>query len=40
VAQDELEMPELIWKAYIEFEIENGENGRVKELYEELLEKS
>ena len=40
VSQDELEMPELVWKSYIEFEIDNGENARVKELYEELLEKS
>ena len=30
-------MPELVWKSYIEFEIENGENLRVKQLYEELI---
>ena len=30
-------MPEFVWKAFIEFEIQNGENLRVKQLYEELL---
>lgn len=33
-------MPELVWKAFIEFEIANGENLRVKQLYEELLQGS
>lgn len=33
-------MPELVWKAFIEFEIANGENLRVKQLYEELLQSS
>ena len=33
-------MPELVWKAFIEFEIQNGENLRVKQLYEELVESS
>jgi crooked neck len=35
-----MEMPELVWKAFIEFEITNGENLRVKQLYEELLQSS
>lgn len=35
-----MEMPELVWKAYIEFEIANGENLRVRNLYEQLLQMS
>jgi len=30
-------MPEAVWKAFIDFEIENQENERVKDLYERLL---
>lgn len=40
IAQEEMEMPELVWKAFIDFEISNGENLKVKQLYEELLENS
>jgi len=40
IQQQEMEMPELVWKEFIEFEISNGENLRVKQLYEELLENS
>ncbi|KAG8978323.1 NineTeen Complex (NTC) component [Tulasnella sp. 427] len=33
-------MPELLWKAYIDFEFEEGERERTRALYERLLEKS
>lgn len=29
-------MPELLWKAYIDFEVEEGERARARELYERL----
>ena len=40
VQQDSLDMPELLWKAYIDFEEEEGEYERTRELYERLLEKT
>ncbi|POR36495.1 Pre-mRNA-splicing factor clf1 [Tolypocladium paradoxum] len=40
VAQRQLDMPELLWKAYIDFEEEEGEYGRARELYERLLDKT
>lgn len=33
-------MPEEVWKSYIEFEIENGENAKVRQLYTLLLDRS
>ncbi|GKT39974.1 pre-mRNA-splicing factor clf1 [Colletotrichum spaethianum] len=40
VSQPILDMPELLWKAYIDFEEEEGEYERTRELYERLLEKT
>ncbi|KIO33062.1 hypothetical protein M407DRAFT_65845 [Tulasnella calospora MUT 4182] len=40
VSQPALDMPELLWKAYIDFEFEEGERERTRALYERLLEKS
>ncbi|KAL7794547.1 TPR-like protein [Trichoderma ceciliae] len=40
VNQPQLDMPELLWKAYIDFEEEEGEYERTRELYERLLEKT
>ncbi|KAF0318732.1 Pre-mRNA-splicing factor [Colletotrichum sp. SAR11_59] len=40
VNQMVLDMPELLWKAYIDFEEEEGEYDRTRELYERLLEKT
>jgi crooked neck len=40
VAQTVLDMPELLWKAYIDFEEEEGEYERTRALYERLLEKT
>jgi hypothetical protein len=31
-----LSMPELLWKAYIDFEVEEGERARARALYERL----
>lgn len=40
VEQPILDVPELIWKSYIDFEKEQGNTQKVRELYERLLEKS
>jgi len=37
VAQSPLSMPELLWKAYIDFEIEEGERETARSLYERLI---
>ncbi|KAI1268807.1 cell cycle control protein [Xylariaceae sp. FL1019] len=40
ISQPMLDMPELLWKAYIDFEEEEGEYDRTRDLYERLLEKT
>ncbi|KFZ00147.1 hypothetical protein V498_00254 [Pseudogymnoascus sp. VKM F-4517 (FW-2822)] len=40
VNQQMLDMPELVWKSYIDFEEEEGEYERTRLLYERLLEKT
>ncbi|OJT04241.1 Pre-mRNA-splicing factor CLF1 [Trametes pubescens] len=40
VAQSALSMPELLWKAYIDFETEEGERERARALYERLVQAS
>jgi crooked neck len=40
VNQEMLDMPELLWKAYIDFEEESGEYERTRMLFERLLEKT
>src|SRR6201999_762594 len=40
ISQDQLDMPELVWKEYIDFEADEGEYERARELYERLLEKT
>lgn len=37
VAQPSLSMPELLWKAYIDFEIEEGDREKARLLYERLI---
>lgn len=37
VAQSPLSMPELLWKAYIDFEVEEGERQTARSLYERLI---
>lgn len=38
--EQELDIPELVWKAYIDFEEGEGEYERARKLYERLLEKT
>ncbi|KAK0104776.1 NineTeen Complex (NTC) component [Cadophora gregata] len=40
IDQPVLDMPELLWKAYIDFEEEEGEYERTRKLYERLLDKT
>jgi len=40
IAQKLLDMPEVLWKAYIDFEIEQEEYDRTREVYERLLKKT
>jgi hypothetical protein len=40
VQQPVLDMPELLWKSYIDFETSQGEFKRVRALYRQLTEKS
>ncbi|KAK1757610.1 hypothetical protein QBC47DRAFT_376494 [Echria macrotheca] len=40
ISQPVLDMPEVVWKAYIDFEEEEGEYERARDLYERLLEKA
>jgi crooked neck len=40
VSQPALDMPELLWKAYIDFEFELGEFERTRKLYERLLQRT
>ncbi|ORY31238.1 Pre-mRNA-splicing factor CLF1 [Naematelia encephala] len=38
--QQSLDMPEIVWKAYIDFEAGEGERERTRHLYERLLERT
>eukprot|EP00934_Nitzschia_sp_Nitz4_P002099 Nitzschia sp. Nitz4//scaffold206_size41850//31430//33517//NITZ4_007427-RA/size41850-processed-gene-0.29-mRNA-1//1//CDS//3329541580//2099//frame0 len=40
VNQPALDMPEVLWKGYIDFEIEEGEGNHARKLYERLLERT
>ncbi|KAF8212076.1 hypothetical protein K438DRAFT_1805919 [Mycena galopus ATCC 62051] len=40
VSQSPLSMPELLWKAYIDFEIDEGERETARGLYERLIQLS
>ncbi len=40
ISQELLDMPELLWKAYIDFEFEGEEYQRTRVVYERLLEKT
>ena len=35
-----MDIPEILWKAYIDFEVDQEEWDRVRQLYERLLEKT
>lgn len=40
ISQETLDMPELLWKSYIDFEEYEGEYERTRALYERLLQKT
>merc|ERR1711915_445769 len=40
IGQSRLDMPEILWKAYIDFEIEQEETDRARDLYKRLLERT
>nr|CAB3233887.1 crooked neck-like protein 1 [Phallusia mammillata] len=40
VDQPRLDMPELLWKAYIDFELEQDEKDNARKLYERLLDRT
>jgi hypothetical protein len=40
VNQPRLDMPELLWKAYIDFEVGLSETEKARALYERLLERT
>eukprot|EP00199_Chlamydomonas_sp_CCMP681_P001209 CAMPEP_0119102100 /NCGR_PEP_ID=MMETSP1180-20130426/957_1 /TAXON_ID=3052 ORGANISM="Chlamydomonas cf sp, Strain CCMP681" /NCGR_SAMPLE_ID=MMETSP1180 /ASSEMBLY_ACC=CAM_ASM_000741 /LENGTH=713 /DNA_ID=CAMNT_0007086327 /DNA_START=55 /DNA_END=2196 /DNA_ORIENTATION=+ len=40
IAQPVLDMPESLWKGYIDFEISEGERQRTRVLYERLLDRT
>ena len=40
ISQPSLSMPELLWKAYIDFETEEGEREKARGLYERLVKLS
>ncbi|CAH2011742.1 unnamed protein product [Acanthoscelides obtectus] len=40
INQQRLDMPELLWKAYIDFEISQDEPENARQLYERLLERT
>jgi crooked neck len=39
-SQHTIDMPEILWKAYIDYEIKEGEYDNVRSLYERLLKKT
>ncbi|XP_013390405.1 crooked neck-like protein 1 isoform X2 [Lingula anatina] len=40
IGQPKLDMPEVLWKSYIDFEIEQEEYDRTRKLYRRLLERT
>jgi len=40
INQPDLDMPEVIWKAYIDFELSEAEYGHARSLYKRLLDRS
>jgi crooked neck len=40
VNQQRLDMPEVLWKSYIDFETLQGETDKARKLYERLLERT
>jgi len=40
IQQPVLDMPEMLWRCYIDFETEEGENDKARELYRRLLQRT
>ena len=40
INQPKLDMPEILWKAYIDFETEQEETDKARELYRRLLDRT
>lgn len=40
INQPQLDMPEVLWKGYIDFEVELGEMVKARILYRRLLERT
>ena len=40
IAQPKLDMPEVLWKAYVDFEIEQEEYNNTRNLYRRLLQRT
>ena len=40
INQPKLDMPEVLWKSYIDFEIEQSEHDNTRGLYRRLLERT
>lgn len=40
IGQWDLDMPEVLWKAYIDFEVNEGDIENARRLYSRLLDKS
>jgi len=40
ISQTKLDMPEVLWKAYIDFEIEQEEYNNTRTLYRRLLQRT
>lgn len=40
INQSKLDMPEVLWKAYIDFQIEQEEYDKTRKLYRRLLERT
>lgn len=40
INQPRLDMPELLWKAYIDFEVNQEQTEHARQLYERLLERT
>ena len=40
IQQEELDLPEVLWKAYVDFEMEEEEWAKCRALYERLLERT
>lgn len=38
--QQRLDMPEVLWKSFIDFETLQGETEKARKLYERLLERT